>query len=236
MINIVYEDRDILALDKPAGIVIHPDKHHKVRTLIQEVIEKYPEIKNVGENKERPGVVHRLDKDTSGIILIAKNQEAFLYLKNIFQERKIEKKYIVLVVGRLKEKEGVIDLPIARAKKDPTKRVAVGKTRGQEREAKTEYKVLEYLTDGEQQYSLCEARPLTGRTHQIRTHFAAMGYPVVCDRLYAGKKYICLNSLKRHFLHAKSLEFISPSGARLLLEAALAEDLQKVLDKLHKTE
>ncbi len=131
MINYIYEDKDLLVVNKPAGIAVHPDKTHKSGTLIQEILKTHLEIKDIGDEPEiRPGLVHRLDKDTSGVLIIAKNQPAFDYLKNQFQERKIKKTYIALVEGNLKEKKGVINLPIGRSKKSPTLRLASPKARG----------------------------------------------------------------------------------------------------------
>ena len=228
-IQIIYEDDNILAVNKPAGLLVHgPD------SLVDWLIEKYPEIKKVGDpstssGQERPGIVHRLDKDTSGILLVAKNQEAFEYLKSQFQDRKIKKKYIALADGKLKTESGTIDLPIAKSKSDFRKKTSVGKTVGKEREAVTEYKVIKKF-DG---YTLIEAYPKTGRTHQIRVHLKAIGHPVVCDKLYGPKKKICPFGLTRQFLHANALEFDLPSGGRIQLEADLPEDLQNALDMLH---
>ena len=234
--QIIYEDKDILAINKPAGVVVHVDKHHESGTIVDEVLAKYPEMKSVGEDLTRPGIVHRLDKDTSGIILIAKNQSAFEFLKKQFQERKIEKFYRVLVVGEVKDRKGIIDLPIGRSFVNPTKRVARGKMRGKIREARTEYRVLNKFEG----FTYLEASPKTGRTHQIRSHFAALDHPVVCDKLYAGKRFICPAGLGRHFLHAFSIEFCLPSealakeGRRIKLEAELPEDLRQVLQELGK--
>lgn len=222
-IKIIYEDDNILAVNKPAGLLVHgPD------SLVDWLIEKYPEIKKVGEDPERPGIVHRLDKDTSGVLLVAKNQKEFEYLKKQFQDRKIKKKYIALVEGNIKDKEGIINLPIAKSKSDFRKRSAVGKTIGKEREAVTEYKVIKKF----EKFTLVEAYPKTGRTHQIRVHFKAIGHPVVCDKLYGPKKQICPSGLTRQFLHANAIEFNLPDGSRLQLEADLPRDLQNALDML----
>lgn len=240
-VSVIYEDKNILVINKSAGMPVHPDATYKSGTLIQEILKTHPEIKNVGDEPElRPGIVHRLDKDTSGILLIAKNQPAFEYLKKQFaaakgfgepqQERKIKKTYIALVVGELKNKTGMIDLPIGRSK-TPLRRLASKQARGTLREAITEYKILERFED----YTLVEAYPKTGRTHQISAHFKAIGHPLACDRLYA-KKPKCPFGLNRHFLHASSLELTLPDGARTRLEADLAPDLQKVLEELRKAE
>jgi 23S rRNA pseudouridine1911/1915/1917 synthase len=230
-IKIIYEDENILAVNKPAGLLVHgPD------SLVDWLIEKYPDIKKVGEDPERPGIVHRLDKDTSGVLLIAKNQGSFEYLKKQFQDRKIKKKYIALVDGRMRGESGIINLPIAKSKSDFRKRAVGEKTIGKEREAMTEYKVIKKFEN----FTLTEACPKTGRTHQIRVHMKAIGHPVVCDKLYGPKNKKCPFDLTRQFLHANTLEFSlpaspsgGPDGSRINLEADLPNDLQKVLDMIH---
>ena len=204
--NIIYEDLDILALNKPAGV------------NFDWALEDRPELIPV----------HRLDKDTSGVILFAKNEKAEEYLRGLFKNREIKKTYLTLVVGEIKNKEGKIELSIGRSKRTPLKRVAIGEKRGKIREAVTGYKVLKRF-DG---FTLAEASPKTGRTHQIRSHFAAIGHPVVCDKLYAGKRFACPAGLSRQFLHAFSLELTLPSGTRTRLEAELPGDLEKVLQNL----
>ena len=204
--NIIYEDKDLVALNKPAGVDFD--------WALAEKSELLP--------------VHRLDKDTSGVILFAKNEKAAEYLKKLFQSREIKKTYLTLVSGEIKDKEGKIELSIGRSKKTPLKRVAIGEKRGKIREAVTEYKVLKRL----EEFTLVEVYPKTGRTHQIRSHFAAIGHPVVCDKLYAGKRFACPAGLSRQFLHAFSLELTLPSGTRTRLEAELPGDLEKVLQKL----
>lgn len=211
----IYEDRALAAFNKPAG-------------------ENFDGILNKKELGGGPSLipVHRLDKDTSGIILFAKNQETADYLKKLFQNREVKKTYLALIVGVLKNGRGTIDLPIGRSKKTPLKRVSIGEQRGRIREAVTEFKVLRRFdprkSSGREEYTLLEVYPKTGRTHQIRSHFAAIGHPVVCDKLYAGKKFTCPAGLKRQFLHASGLEFTLPSGSRLRLEADLSDDLENV--------
>lgn len=227
--QIIYEDEDIIAVNKPAGISVHPDRYHKEDTLIQMMAGQFPEIEGVGEDPMRPGLVHRLDKDTSGILLVARNQKAFEYLKKQFQERLVAKEYLALVVGKIKEKRGAINLPIGRSKNDPTKRAAEGSMRGIVREARTDYEVMEYFGDD---FTFIRALPKTGRTHQIRVHLKAIGHPLVCDKLYAGKRFICPFGLERHFLHASSLELLLPSGSTMRLEADIPPDLEAVLKGL----
>ncbi len=257
----IYEDKNIIVVNKPAGIVVHTDQTHQSGTLIQEILKTHPEIKNVGDPSTghstqrvsdsmssgqvnlRPGVVHRLDKDTSGILVIAKTQLAFEYLKKQFQERKVKKTYLALVVGTLKNKTGVINLPIGRSKKSPLRRLASLKARGTLREAVTEYKILESFDIGCQKsptsdigngkFTLVEAYPKTGRTHQIRVHFKAIGYPLACDKFYS-KNPQCPFGLSRHFLHANAIELTLPDASRSRFEADLPDDLEKVLQELRK--
>ncbi len=268
--EVVYEDEDILAINKPAGLLVHETEKSEEKTLVDWLIKNYPEIRNVGESPApsaeqtgssrpvffRPGIVHRLDKDTSGVLLIAKNQKAFDHLKKMFsvpssqlseaggrgiiygnRERGIKKKYLALVLGKIKNEKGIIDLPIGKSKKDFRKRASIGKLTGKIREAITEYKVLERFpasVAGQQGYTLVEARPKTGRTHQIRAHFKAIGHPLACDKLYGPKNQNCPDGLSRHFLHAASLEFVLQDGSRVMLEADLPEDLNKTLSFLRK--
>ncbi|KKT42153.1 MAG: Pseudouridine synthase [Candidatus Giovannonibacteria bacterium GW2011_GWA2_44_13b] len=209
----IYEDEDLAAVNKPYGVNFDWALETRADFL----------------------PVHRLDKDTSGIILFAKNTATAEYLKKLFFEREIKKTYLTLVVGDVKEKEGKIELAIGRSKKTPLKRVAIGEQRGKIRSAVTEYKVIKRITwvsSTQVRFTLVEAYPKTGRTHQIRSHFAAIGHPVVCDKLYAGKRIVCPGGLTRQFLHAAAIEFNLPDGGRLRLEADLPEDLEKVLSEL----
>ena len=224
--KIIYEDSNVLALSKPAGMVVHHDAQHTSGTVVDWLLEKYPEINNV-RDVERPGIVHRLDKDTSGVLLVAKNQRAYEYLKKLFQDGGITKKYFALVVGNIKNDSGIIDAPIARSTKHFEKRVVGGK-QGRSREAVTEYKVLERLAG----YTYIEASPKTGRTHQIRSHLAHIGHPVVCDKLYGGKLYQCPAGLTRQFLHAHSLSFAGLDGTKLEIEAPMPDDLSRALKQL----
>lgn len=205
---VIYEDDNVLALNKPAGMLYN------------------------WALEERPGLisVHRLDKDTSGVMLFAKNEKAAEYLKKRFEEHEIQKTYHALVLGEIKSAAGAIRLSLGRSARTPLKRIAVGKKRGKIREALTEYRVLKRF----QEFTLVEVYPKTGRTHQIRSHFAAIGHPVVCDSLYSGKRLRCPAGLRRHFLHASSLELTLPSGLRVRLEAALPPDLENVLQEIGK--
>lgn len=227
MLNVLYEDDDVAVLNKPAGISVHPAAHAPDEpALTKEILRRWPEVKSIGEDPLRPGIVHRLDKETSGVLVIAKNQEAFGFLKKQFQERKVEKSYLALVTGRMKEKQGEIILPIGRSGK-------FGKfsTRGMKkiREAKTKWRVTEEFRD----FSLLKVKPETGRTHQIRVHLAAIGHPVVGDALYGGKAGRGYREkLPRMFLHAQSLKLKLPSERVLLVEADLPAGLEEFLKSL----
>ena len=216
-LRIVYEDGDLLVVDKPAGMTVHPSPGHSRHTLVHAVLAHCPDLSGIG-GKQRPGIVHRLDKDTSGLIIVAKHDSAHLSLARQLKERRVEKTYLALVEGRPKPAEGVIDAPIAR---HPRHRKKMAVVEGG-REARTRYRVVREV-DGR---SLVEVRPETGRTHQIRVHLASIGHPVVGDALY-GKRS---EALGRQFLHAQRLAFRHPrTDERLELEAPLAEDLAKAL-------
>ncbi|MDP2946227.1 MAG: RNA pseudouridine synthase, partial [bacterium] len=231
-INVVYEDEDVVVLNKQAGISVHPSINEPNKTLVNALIAKYPEIKNVGEDPLRPGIVHRLDKDTSGLLVVAKNQKTFEFLKKQWQEGKVIKKYLALVWGHPKEK-GEIVSELARSLKDFRKRMVVRPEKQKDKEIKgklaiTEYKVVKKFRD----YSLVEVYPKTGRMHQIRVHFASLGHPVIGDKIY-GKSREKPEGLTRQFLHAFYLKFSLPTGP-LAFEADLPDDLEQALAKLDK--
>lgn len=224
-IPIIYEDSELLAVNKPAGIAVHSDGKNKEETLSDWAVSRNPKMREVGEpfvlssgtSIARSGIVHRLDKDTSGVMLLAKTQEAFLFLKNLFQQRAVRKTYHAIVYSAPNPSEGIIDKPIARSAKNFKIRATSSQDmRGVAREAYTEYKTL--ATSKE--YAYLETIPKTGRTHQIRVHLKSIGHPVVCDALYA-KKRVCPNPPGRLALHALSLELDSPAKTRLFLEAPL---------------
>lgn len=228
----IYEDENLVAINKPAGLVVHPDGRSTGETLVDWILKEYPDIKNIGEplvlsNGKtifRPGIVHRLDKDTSGILVIAKTNETFAFLKKQFQSREIKKTYRAIVYGSMKKDEGVIEKPIGKSRSDFRKWSAEYGARGVLREAVTEYKVLALSTE----YTYIEAYPKTGRTHQIRVHLKAIGHPVLCDPLYAKGKP-CPPELGRLALHARAIEFVALNGARLKLEAPLPDDFLSML-------
>ncbi len=249
-IEILYEDKDILVINKPSGLMVHGDGRSEEKTLTDWILEKYPKMKNVGEPLhvsrgkpgqsskddrftssvvERPGIVHRLDKETSGALILAKNQKSFEFLKNQFKEREMQKTYLTLVWGIVKKDSGVIEAPIARSKNDFRQWSAQKGKRGQEREAVTEYKVLKRFQCQGEALTLLEVSPKTGRTHQIRVHMKYINHPVVCDRLYAPSKPCPVLNLDRLALHAKSIEFALNTGKRILVEAPLPSDIAKAM-------
>ena len=243
----IYADRNFIAVNKPAGMLVHPARAGQTGfspILSEELLKHYPELRGVGEDPLRPGIVHRLDRDTSGVLIVARTQAAFRHLKTLFQKRLVEKTYLALVIGIPKAREGMIDSPIGRAYRNPTKRattVALGsarKTRGMLRAARTAYRVRERFLRvavpdcRETAFALVEFCPETGRTHQIRVHAAAIGHPLVCDSTYAGKRLCCPFELSRHFLHAAAIELTAPDQNRLRIEADLPEDLTTTLQEL----
>jgi 23S rRNA pseudouridine1911/1915/1917 synthase len=218
-LNIIYEDKDLIVVDKPAGLTVHPAPGHYSHTLVNALLAHIPGLSS-GE-PARPGIVHRLDKDTSGLIIVAKNQTAHMKLADQFKNRTVTKVYQALVQGRLTPEQGIIEADIGR---DPRarKRMAVV-TSG--RPARTEYKVLQYLAN----YTLLEVKPRTGRTHQIRVHLAAIGFPVVGDATYGARS----SYLSRQFLHAYKLGFRLPSNNEFLqFEAPLPLDLTQALKEM----
>ena len=244
-IEIIYEDDDVLVLNKPAGLSVHADGRTEQETLSDWIIENYPEIEGVGEpfvDKDeneisRPGIVHRLDKDTSGVIIVAKNQKSYEHLKDQFQNRKAKKKYLTLVYGNCVDNAGVIDRPIGKSKKDYRLRSAESNARGTLREAETHYRVAErFIGKGRDKSSLTllEVEPRTGRMHQIRVHMQSYSHPVVGDRLYAPGKP-SPKGLKRQALHASELTVKLPSGEEKTFEVPLSEDFQAALEGLRRS-
>lgn len=208
-LKVIFEDENLIAIDKPAGIQMHPSATERENTVANWILAEYPQTKDVHdaspESHLRPGIVHRLDKDTSGVVVMAKNMETFLELKRLFADREVIKKYIALLYGNLHEQKGVIDKPIARATNFKKQKIAVGRIKGTAKNAVTQYRVLG-STEG---FDLVEALPKTGRTHQIRIHFFSIGHPVVGDSKYFSKKYkeVKMEGAKRQLLHAKELKF-----------------------------
>ena len=227
---IIYEDHDLLVLNKPAGLTVHKTSPtDKQTTLVDWLTEKYPQIKEVGDDPAvRPGIVHRLDKHTSGLMVVAKTQAAFSYLKEQFQTKKMKKQYLALVFGQLKNQSGLIDKPLGKLGTKQTTQIK-GKTELDVKEAQTEYQVIEEFNG----FSLLEVKPLTGRTHQIRVHLNSIGHPIVGDSLYGGKHHPRpAGLLERMFLHAQKLEFTTLAGEPLTLEADPPSELTNFLNSL----
>jgi 23S rRNA pseudouridine1911/1915/1917 synthase len=219
-LKIIYEDDDLMVIDKPAGLAVHPAPGHPGHTLVNAVLNHSPTLAD-GDESLRPGIVHRLDKDTSGLIIVAKNRLAQANLSEQFKERTVTKHYQVLVKGMLTPHSGIIEANIGR---DPKRRqrMAVVETG---RAARTEYRVIKYLGD----YSLLEIKPETGRTHQIRVHLAAIGFPVVGDATYG----VPSPHIARQFLHAARIRFKLPStGEWVEFESPLPLDLEKALGEI----
>lgn len=226
--KIIYEDDDLLAIDKPAGLATHRDSFSADRAVTDWLVDYYPPAARVGE-PARPGIVHRLDKATSGVLLTAKNQAVYLFLKNEFRLGRVQKIYRAIVCGVVKRDEGVIDLPIGRSNRDPRRRVASAKAAGRLRPAVTGWRVLERFV----KHTLLEVKPQTGRTHQIRVHLKAIGYPILGDKLYAPNQ-LSWSMMPRQALHALSLEFNRPAGERLKVVADPPADFRAILDFLRQ--
>jgi len=221
LIDVIYSDEHIIVIDKAPGLVVHPGAGNNSGTLVNGLLAQFPEIINIGE-PHRPGIVHRLDKDTSGLIVVARSQSAYEWLKLQLSERHVERTYLSVVQGVVQSSNGLIDAPLGRSLKDPTKRdvVASGKS------ARTRYSLL----DSTEKYSLLECKLETGRTHQIRVHMSSIGHPVLGDTKYGAKD---TDLLDRFFLHAKSLSFIHPeTGESVSFESKLPEDLTSALTSL----
>lgn len=233
--QIVYEDNDIIVINKPAGLITHQKNVDDTQpSVVDWVIKTYPELKDIGEpfiasgaEVPRAGIVHRLDKDTSGLLLIAKNNEAFFYLKNLFQTRKIKKYYLALVHGKPKEPNGTISSPLGRIGLKRTTKIT-GNKLIDKKEAETEYRTIKNYKD----YTLLELSPKTGRTHQLRVHLNSIGHPITGDAVYGFKKLSLPPKLERLFLHAYKLDLITPNGKALILETDLPNELQNVLNML----
>ncbi|HXX59235.1 MAG TPA: RluA family pseudouridine synthase [Dehalococcoidales bacterium] len=219
-VPVIYEDDDVLVVDKPAGLTVHPAPGHKTGTLVNAVMSHLIELE---DEDDRPGIVHRLDKDTSGVMVIAKNTVALAKLSEQFKSHTITKVYIALVQGHLTPEQGIIEAHIGRDTGDRKKMAIADENRG--REARTRYRVLKYIGN----YSLLEVKPETGRTHQIRVHLAAIGHPVVGDATYGIKNQV----LARQFLHAQRLGFYHPAtGEYKEFTLELPPDLKETLERL----
>ena len=259
-IKILYEDKDILAIEKPSGISVHADGRSKEKTIADWVMLNYPKMKKVGEPMgeiSRPGIVHRLDKETSGVLLLAKNQKAYEFLKQQFQDRRIKKTYVAIVDGFIKNDNGIINKSIGRSPSDFRRRLAGRGARGELREAVTEYKVLKRFETKAQvcqnfsscalprvrggtlgvknsdkpalcKFSYLEIYPKTGRTHQIRVHMKFFCHPVVCDSLYDPSGF-CPVGLSRLALHAKAIEFTNLKEDKIKVESKVPKDILRFI-------
>jgi 23S rRNA pseudouridine1911/1915/1917 synthase len=242
-IKILYEDSNILAIDKPSGILVHPDERSKEKTILDLFIKKYPKVE----------IVHRLDKETSGVMLLAKSKKAHEFLKKQFQDREVKKTYVAIVSGKLKNDRGIINKPIGRSPKDFRRYSAGRGARGEMREAITQYRVLQRFeapcvqnfsgssrsrvqsgthTDKNFKhtapFSYLEIHPKTGRTHQIRVHMKYLNHPVVCDSLY-NPDNPCPKGLKRMALHAQFIEFKNLKGKVIKIESPIPLEFKKVV-------
>jgi len=233
-LDVRYEDNDIIVINKPAKMVVHPAPGHFSGTLVNALLAHCPDLPGVGDTK-RPGIVHRLDKDTSGLIVVAKNDHALRHLQAQFKAREVSKHYIALVEGQIQPPNALIDAPIGR---DPNQRKMMAvfpadapqSKSKQARKAKTRYTALEYYDE----FTLVECAPITGRTHQIRVHLAYIGYPIVGDKVYGRRKQRI--PLNRHFLHAAHLTFRKPSDDTMLtITAELPPELQKIVADLQSS-
>jgi 23S rRNA pseudouridine1911/1915/1917 synthase len=232
-LRIVWQDADLAIVDKPAGIVVHPAAGHADGTLVNALLHHLEDLSGIG-GELRPGIVHRLDKETSGLLVVAKNDEAHRRLSERWRSPEVRKAYVALVYGAPDPAEGTIDRPIGRHPKERKKMAVVAGGR----EARTRYRTLERFHG----CSLIELELETGRTHQIRVHLASIGHPVVGDPVYGGAQWkgvqegrvrSLLRSLGRQALHASRLELVHPrSGEPLVFESPLPEDIQRVVEGL----
>jgi len=224
-LEVLFEDKDIIVINKPPGLVVHPGAGHRQHTLVNALLSHCPTLSGIG-GKERPGIVHRLDKETSGCLVVAKNDGAHRELSRQFAERRVEKIYLALVAGKLREEAGVIEEKIGR---HPVhrQRMSVASARG--RPAKTQYRVVR----SEDQASLVECRLYSGRTHQIRVHLHHLGHPVLGDKVYA--VHLAKN-FPRHMLHAWKLGFRHPcSGESKSFEAPLPNDFTTAMKMIRES-
>ncbi len=242
-IDILYEDDDCVVINKPAGLMVHPDGRDKGPFLTDWVIKKYPKTVKVGEHARtpegetllRPGIVHRLDRETSGALIVAKTKEGHAHLKDQFKDRTMVKKYLAFVWGEMNEEFGTISRPIGRSSSDFRKWSAQRGARGEMRDAETYWTKITSKQIGtesnKEKFSLIEVEPKTGRTHQIRVHMMAVNHPVVGDLLYAPKRLMALG-FKRTALHARSIEFNTIEGKRVKIEAPLPKDFERAYKEM----
>lgn len=245
-ILVLYEDKDVVVINKPAGVEVHAGMIPGQPTVTAWFEKKYPNAKNIGEDEGRPGIVHRLDKDTSGVLILAKTPRALEHLKKEFKNRRAKKEYLALVYGVPTMKKGRITRPIARSPRNPMRRTISAEPRGDEgalrgKPAVTEWQVEQKLdkagaaprrssTSGSG-YTLLRLFPFTGRTHQLRVHLHFLGHPIVGDKLYTFKRQRPPEGVQRQLLHAESLTLTLPTGRRRIFTAPLPEDFQNALER-----
>ena len=228
-IDIIYEDDDIIVVNKPKGLVVHPANGNLDGTLVNAIMAICKDSLSGIGGELRPGIVHRLDKDTSGLLIVAKNDKAHINMSEQIKDRKVKKTYIALVRGTITEYEATINMPIGRSTKD-RKKMAITKSG---KEAITHFKVLNRYTTSKASYTLLEIKIDTGRTHQIRVHMAEIGHPVVGDMVYSNGKNEF--GVVGQCLHAKKLEFCHPiTGKEMSFEAPLPEYFENIIDLLEK--
>ncbi len=224
-IEVIYDDDTVIVVNKAPGVVVHPGNGVPDTTLVQGLLARYPELAEVGE-AHRPGIVHRLDRGTSGLLVVARTEQAYHHLVAQLAARTVHRRYLALVIGRPGATSGLIDAPIGRSRHDPTRRAVVADGR----EARTHYHVVESFEEP-QPLALLSCDLETGRTHQIRVHLLAIGLPVVADPIYGGSRQRM--GLQRPFLHATQLAFIHPvSGEEQSFDVPLAQDLAAVMVQL----
>ncbi|HDJ30385.1 MAG TPA: RluA family pseudouridine synthase [bacterium] len=232
-LKIIYEDKNIMVIEKTAGIVVFPEGKSKTNTLADYLIKEYPELKKAGK-PPRYGIVHRLDKDTSGILLIAKNNSSLSFLQKQFKERKVIKKYLALVAGIVKKDSGKIETLMGRSPKNRKKqRVFLeGEPKSEnKRRAITLYKVIDRFKN----CTFLEVEPKTGRKHQIRCHLAWIHHPIIGDKLYGFKNQLNFN-LNRHFLHASYLKITLPTGEEKEFRSDLPSELKNIIKTLREND
>ncbi len=232
ILDVLFEDDDLIVINKPAGLIVHPVMEDDTDpTVVDSILELHPEIQDIGDDPKRPGIVHRLDKDVSGTMVIAKTQEMFLNLKNQFKNRTVGKEYLALVYGKLPKDHDKIELKIARSQ---SRGKMVARTGDQEgKDALTEYDVIEEFKNN----TYVKVKIHTGRTHQIRVHFFAIDHPLVGDKLYKKRKmrHVREIELDRIFLHAHKLSIQLSSGTKKTFTSPLPIELESILQKLPKT-
>ena len=229
--EILYENQDFLVINKPAGVNTHPTlKNINEPSIASWFCYRYPQAKKVGEDKLRPGIVHRLDKDTSGVLILAKNNPIFSYFKKLFLSRKVKKRYFALARGEMNKEKGMIEFELTRSSTSGKRKIVLPQTRKNKKKTKTALTLYE-VEKRYQGYTLLKVEPKTGRTHQIRIHLASIGFPVAGDKIY-GPKGAPEELFKRQMLHAQAISFLTPQGEFLEIEAPMPQDFASTLRRL----